>query len=166
MPHLRAQAVRGPAAHPPPRVGRGGAGPGASRSALRPGRRGPRAVLALSAVIFGLAHLMNLVFSPDTPVATLSQVVYTMLLGLLCGAIWLRTASLWAVALLHGIFNSGSTVGRMFDPAWSQHVLEPVAADTSPGSALFVILLCLPAGIIGLWLLRPQRLARDPLPLG
>ncbi len=123
---------------------------------LATGRMGPRGVVALSAAIFGLAHLLNLIHNPGALVPVLGQVVYAALLGLLLGAVWLRTRSTGAVILLHFLFNCGAAVGAMFDPEWSRHVLEAGEADTSVGAAISTVVFAAPAGLIG-WLLLSRR---------
>lgn len=123
---------------------------------LGTGRMGPRGVVALSAAIFGLAHLLNLIHNPGALVPVLGQVVYAALLGLLLGAVWLRTRSTGAVILLHFLFNCGAAVGAMFDPEWSRHVLEAGEADTSVGAAISTVVFAAPAGLIG-WLLLSRR---------
>jgi membrane protease YdiL (CAAX protease family) len=54
----------------------------------------------ISSLIFGLTHATNLFFGMD-PLAVLAQVISSAVLGLLFGAVYLRSGSLWALILIH-----------------------------------------------------------------
>ena len=56
--------------------------------------------VTVSALIFGLTHATNLFFGMD-PRAVLTQVLSSAFLGFLFGAVYLRSGSLWAIALIH-----------------------------------------------------------------
>ena len=54
----------------------------------------------VSAMIFGLSHVPNLFFGM-TPFAVFSQVIYAVAAGLLFGAVYLRSGSIWPLILVH-----------------------------------------------------------------
>lgn len=77
--------------------------------ALRSGR-GPVGAVLISAVVFGLLHLVNDVIFGTPQVSGLIQVVFAAMLGTCFGALLLRTNARWALAGLHGMFNAGSAL--------------------------------------------------------
>ena len=77
--------------------------------ALRSGR-GPVGAVLISAVVFGLLHLVNDVIFGTPQVSGLLQVVFAIMVGIWFGALLLRTNALWALAGLHGLFNAGSAL--------------------------------------------------------
>ena len=56
--------------------------------------------LIIGASIFGFSHIFNLFFGV-APLSVLTQVLSAFILGLLFGAIYLRSGSLWALILIH-----------------------------------------------------------------
>ena len=70
------------------------------------------ASIALSSVIFGLVHLVNLLES--SPSAVFLQMGYSALIGAMCAVILLKTANVWLCVLIHGLYNfAGAVVPRM-----------------------------------------------------
>lgn len=67
----------------------------------------------VSALIFGLTHITNIFFGMD-PIAVLMQVLSAMLLGLLFGAVYLRSGSLWAVVLIHTLTDIAGLASSTF----------------------------------------------------
>ena len=54
----------------------------------------------VSSIIFGLCHIFNIFFGV-APISVLTQVLSGFILGLLFGAIYLRSGSLWAIIFIH-----------------------------------------------------------------
>lgn len=54
-----------------------------------------------SSILFGLAHIGNLIVNPSFLVATFSQVIYATLIGIFFAACVLRSHSIWPVIILH-----------------------------------------------------------------
>lgn len=77
--------------------------------ALRSGR-GPVGAVLISAVVFGLLHMLNDVIFGTAQVEGLGQVLFAIMLGIWFGALLLRTNALWALAGVHGLFNAGSAL--------------------------------------------------------
>ena len=64
--------------------------------------------IVLSSVIFGLIHLINLMYS--SPLSVLMQIGYSALIGAMCSVVLIKTANLWLCVVLHGVFNFGGAV--------------------------------------------------------
>ena len=70
------------------------------------------ASIALSSVIFGLIHLVNLIES--SPSAVLLQIGYSALIGAMCAVVLLKTANVWLCVVIHGLYNfAGAVIPRM-----------------------------------------------------
>lgn len=68
--------------------------------------------IALSSVVFGLVHLLNLLES--SPVAVLMQIGYSALIGAMCAVVLMKSANIWLCVLIHGLFNfSGAVMSRL-----------------------------------------------------
>ena len=57
----------------------------------------------LSSLIFGLAHLINILHAPLFD--TIVQVIYSMTAGLLFGVVFIKSKNLLSIIILHGVFN-------------------------------------------------------------
>lgn len=67
--------------------------------------------IALSSVIFGVVHLINIFES--SPIAVLMQIGYSALIGAMCAVILMKTANIWLCVVIHGLFNfCGAVVPR------------------------------------------------------
>ena len=56
----------------------------------------------VGAIMFGLTHSTNIFFGMD-PIATVTQVISTTFFGILLGAVYLRSGSLWALMVIHTV---------------------------------------------------------------
>ena len=117
-------------------------------AALRTGR-GPWPAVLGTAAAFGLLHFINLAGGAD-PAATVSQVLFAGLLAIGFAALLLRTNALWALVLLHALFDL---------PV----VLQREGADPI-GFQLAAVVLALIYALYGLFLLR--RIKEEDLPAG
>ncbi len=59
-----------------------------------------RRIFWLSSVVFGLAHILNILVGGDV-FSVLIQVPYAVGIGMLFGAVYLRTGNLWATIIAH-----------------------------------------------------------------
>ena len=70
------------------------------------------ASIALSSVIFGLVHLVNLIES--SPSAVFMQIGYSALIGAMCAVVLMKTANIWLCVVIHGLYNfAGAVIPRM-----------------------------------------------------
>lgn len=68
--------------------------------------------IALSSVIFGLVHLVNLIES--SPAAVFMQIGYSALIGAMCAVVLMKTANIWLCVVIHGLYNfAGAVIPRM-----------------------------------------------------
>lgn len=67
----------------------------------------------VSAVIFGLTHASNIFFGTD-PLAVLMQVLSATFVGLLFGAIYLRSGNIWVLVLIHTLIDTAGLAASTF----------------------------------------------------
>lgn len=67
----------------------------------------------VAAIIFGLCHVPNLFFGMN-PTAVLSQVITATFMGLLFGAVYLRSGSIWTLMLVHTLIDTTSLAKSIF----------------------------------------------------
>lgn len=67
----------------------------------------------VSSIIFGLTHVSNLFFGMN-PLAVLTQVFSATFIGLMFGAVYLRSGSLWALILVHTLTDIGGLARSTF----------------------------------------------------
>lgn len=67
----------------------------------------------VAAIIFGLCHVPNLLFGMN-PLAVLSQVVTATFIGLLFGAVYLRSGNIWTLILVHTLIDTTSLAKSIF----------------------------------------------------
>ena len=104
----------------------------------------------LSSLIFGLGHLVNLFWQPTLIIGTVTQVIYTFLIGVLFASIYLRCKNIWAVVVLHAIFDWLCMVSGIYHTASA----SVVPVDTSVVSGLITSMLYIPFDLVGFFLLR------------
>ncbi len=66
-------------------------------------KNGVYKALIISSLIFGLAHLINIIHAPLFD--TIVQVIYSITAGLLFGAVFIKTKNLLSLIILHSVFN-------------------------------------------------------------
>ena len=110
-----------------------------------------------SSVIFCVLHLGN-IFSGRGVGATLFQVCYSTIIGVLFAAVYIRTKNLWIVAILHGIIDFAGSIETIFQTP--QAVPQNVAGGGSMNLAAIIILsiVLLIALLWSLFLLRKKKL--------
>ena len=80
-------------------------------------KKGVFASMILSSSVFGAIHLLNLISRPELVVATISQVIYAIMIGCFFCAIYYCTGNIWPCILLHGIVDFASKFWDAFNPA-------------------------------------------------
>lgn len=115
------------------------------------GRAGVWKACLLSGLLFGAAHLTNLLSS--APFGVLMQCVFAASLGTLFAAIYFRTGNLWVTVFLHGAMDIASMlVGGLYG---TEDVAESISGYDA--SMMLSILIYL---IPTLFLLRKRRSTR------
>ncbi|MDQ2757094.1 MAG: CPBP family intramembrane metalloprotease [Actinomycetota bacterium] len=114
--------------------------------ALAPG--GVRRAAIISAVLFGLMHVVNLLIGADLG-ATLLQVGYATAMGFAFGAAALRTDTIWPLVLIHALIDLVSFVA-----ADGTRATGPARADVLT-AAVYVTMFT----VYGLLVLRTVRSA-------
>ena len=69
--------------------------------------------VSVAALIFGLTHVTNILFGMD-PLAVLTQVISAFCLGILFGAVYLRSGSVWALIFIHTLTDIAGLAGSTF----------------------------------------------------
>jgi len=106
--------------------------------------------VVLSSLIFGLGHFVNLVVFPALIIRTISQIVYTSLHGILYAGIYLRSKNIWAVIILHAVFDWLVLISGILRPVDS--AIAPV--DVSIVSGLIEVIFAIPFAFVGFFLIR------------
>lgn len=108
---------------------------------------GAIAASAISALLFGLAHLSNLI-AGFNPTVVLFQVVSAIPLGFLFAALRLRTNTIWPMIATHALIDLAAflSIGQM------------VTSRTVPPAAyLSILIFYVPLAAYGLFILRKTR---------
>lgn len=117
---------------------------------LRANGRSPVAAILISAIFFGVVHITNLVGSQHI-VNVIIQTSYSIVVGLVFGAIYIKTGDLVSVIVAHAIIDisskmlpSGQTIAFQWCVAliallvvetwYAFHLMHPMAADSPSGS--------------------------------
>jgi membrane protease YdiL (CAAX protease family) len=66
-----------------------------------------------SSLFFGLCHISNVFFGME-PISVLTQVISAAFLGLLYGAIYLRSGNIWVLIVLHSVTDIAGLAGSNF----------------------------------------------------
>lgn len=94
------------------------------------------AAIVISAVLFGLVHLLNLFSMPQLVNATIGQVVYAFFIGIFLGALYLRTHNIWVVVFYHAIYDMASELPLIFHDIPAQEIVDSSVSDTLLNTAL------------------------------
>jgi len=69
--------------------------------------------IIISSVVFGLFHLVNLIYSQNIA-AVFLQVGYSALIGAMCAYVLIKTGSIWICVIVHAVYNfCGQIVPRL-----------------------------------------------------
>lgn len=100
------------------------------------------AAVAISSVLFGMVHLLNLFTTPDLLVSTIDQVFYSIFIGIFLGTLYLRTGNIWVVVFYHFIYDLSSEIPVIFHDLPAQFIADEPVSDAVLNiclSALFVV---------------------------
>lgn len=104
----------------------------------------------LSSLIFGLGHLANLVMFPSLVIRTASQIIYASLNGILFASIYVRCKNIWAVAILHAVYDWLVKVPEIYH----QVNIPSAPVDISASSGIINVIFAIPFALVGFFLLR------------
>lgn len=110
----------------------------------------------LSSLVFGIMHLVNLIWSPSLIISTICQVIYSTFVGFLFCVIYYRSQNLISCMLLHGIFDFTAYFWFTFSDSLFQQTLNSNSIDISIGNGALLILLSSTFVISGIFQLRKE----------
>ncbi len=114
-------------------------------------RRGIYLAVIASSLLFGSAHIIQLIDGSKPLLPNLTQIAYAFFFGVAFSACFLRNNSIWPVMILHGLIDfSGRDVNYLLVGGGEQ---IPMANTTLAGS-LTTLLILLPLLLYGLFILR------------
>lgn len=103
-------------------------------------RRGVWKAVIVSGILFGAAHLTNLIGAD--PVGVLVQCVIAMMMGMAFAAIYFRTGNLWVVVFLHGFVDlCGLLMSGLYGAGDAAEVISGYEPLQLIGVVYYVILL-------------------------
>jgi len=102
----------------------------------------------VSSAIFGAGHLLNLIVGASLD-ETLLQVLYAFAFGVLVAAIYARCKNIWAVVLLHALFDFFGYAPEVLTPAYASKM-----ALTDTNTMIIVVVASVVAICLGLFLIR------------
>ena len=124
-------------------------------------KRGMIVSCVISAVLFGGAHLLNLVWVD--PLSVIPQVFFATAGGIFLGVVYLRTKSLMALILLHGINNVFSQIFDAFtSPDFiSQRDAVQIGVTETIITTLIVVVLYLVPAFVLLRKVKPEEIVKN-----
>jgi membrane protease YdiL (CAAX protease family) len=113
----------------------------------------------LTNLIFGGAHLTNLILGRTTPLYAASQLVYAFFFGVFFSALYIRSGSLFPGIGLHMVFDFMANLDAFVPGAPPR---SEIVRSATPEAAWIGILVTLPLLLIGLFYLRKSKLSPPP----
>ncbi|HAT4262556.1 CPBP family intramembrane metalloprotease [Clostridium perfringens] len=77
--------------------------------------KNPWKAIILSSLIFGSMHFLNLIGKPYFILGTITQVLYTLSLGIMIGVVYYLSKNIWTAIILHLIFNLFGSYVELFE---------------------------------------------------
>lgn len=114
-------------------------------------RRGVYRAVLVAGLLFGLAHIGNLITGHLSLTANLSQIIYSVAFGVLFAACFLRVNSIWPTILLHAAIDF---TGGLRHIAVGGEVQRAVANSTVSEALISGLIVGLPVLVYGLFILR------------
>lgn len=108
-----------------------------------------KAVL-VSGVLFSLGHIINMLMGRYPLTNNIAQLAYSLFSAIIFAACVLRNRAIWPVMVLHALFNLASHLNEIVIGG----TLQPAVTVIGTSETLITILLTLPLGLYGLFLLR------------
>ena len=105
-------------------------------------RKGLLVAVILSSAVFGIMHLFNL-FAGASLGATMLQIGYSFLMGMMWAVIYLKTRNIWLSVLLHTIYNFFGLVLFALGTVTNRYDTFTVISTTILGSIVAVYIVYL-----------------------
>lgn len=121
--------------------------------------RGMLCCVLLTSLIFGGAHLVNLIMGRGTALYAAAQLVYTFCFGVFFSALYVRSGSLFPGVGLHMLYNFVVNLSA-FAPGAPPR--SEMVRSTTPEAFLVGTLITLPLLLIGLFYLRKSKVQLPP----
>ena len=113
-------------------------------------RRGVYGAVLASALLFGTAHIFNLITGHLQPLAALTQIGYSIAFGVVFAACFLRNNSIWPVIIMHAAVDFAGGL-RHISLGGSDQI---PAANNTIEAAITSLIISLPLLLYGLFILR------------
>jgi membrane protease YdiL (CAAX protease family) len=114
-------------------------------------RRGIYQAAIVSGVLFGAAHIFNLISGHLPLISNLSQIGYSISFGIVFAACFLRNNSIWPVIIMHAAIDIGGGLRHL---AVSDSVQSAAPNNTLAAAAINMLIIALPLLLYGLFILR------------
>jgi membrane protease YdiL (CAAX protease family) len=124
-------------------------------------KKGKYYAIIISSVLFGLAHLTNLINRPFILRGIISQVVYAAITGVLYSVIYIKYKNILPIIIIHALFNLLSVFPFIFLRVnyWSiTHRL--LILHNKPLIALFDCILSIPCLIYAIYLFKKMEMTK------
>jgi membrane protease YdiL (CAAX protease family) len=116
--------------------------------------RGMLLSVLLTSLIFGGAHLANLIMGRATPLYAVGQFAYAIFFGVFFSALYVRSGSLFPGIGLHMLFDFMANLDAFRPDALPR---SEIVRSSTPEAAFVGILITLPLFLIGLYYLRKSK---------
>jgi membrane protease YdiL (CAAX protease family) len=117
--------------------------------------RGIYRAVVIAALLFGGAHIFNLLTGHLPPLAAITQVGYSIAFGVVFAACFLRNNSIWPVIIMHAAIDFAGGL-RHISVGGSDLDLMPAANNTIE-AALTSLIISIPLLLYGLYILRKVK---------
>lgn len=120
-------------------------------------RMGLRGAVAVSTVVFGVVHVLNVFLTGDLALAV-AQSSAAMASGVLLAAIRIRSGSVWPAVGYHTVWNFATFLAFLAHAPALAETAGQVGAEEMPlWAPVLPVVFILPIGLYGLYLLRGER---------
>ena len=72
---------------------------------IRNSKKSKLLLIIISSIIFGISHFYNFLNGFDYLIGTISQVLYTIVIGIFLSIIYINYNNIWSIIIIHVLFN-------------------------------------------------------------
>ncbi|MBN1579477.1 MAG: CPBP family intramembrane metalloprotease [Anaerolineae bacterium] len=113
-------------------------------------RRGIYRAVIVSGLLFGIGHIFNLLTGRLTPLASLTQIGFSVFFGVAFAACFLRNNAIWPVVIVHALIDIAGGLRHIAVGGAAQAAV----ANNTAIQAVTALLITLPLFLYGLFILR------------